>query len=552
MRSRLAAMAALLLLPLVPLPVALAAPAHAAHTTPAHTVLAHTAPAYAATGLHVSGDDIVEAGGQPFVIRGTSHAHTWYPGETQSFAGIKSLGANAVRVVLSGGRWTANDTADVAEVVSLCKQNRLICVLENHDTTGYGEQDGAYTLDQAADYWISVKTALAGQEDHVIVNIGNEPIGNNAVTPGWAAATTAAIRKLRDNGFDHALMVDAPNWGQDWSFTMRDSARSVFDGDPDRNTIFSVHMYGVFDTAAEVISYMDAFRTAGLPLVVGEFGHDHSDGNPDEGTIMAQAVSRGIGYLGWSWSGNSGGVEYLDQVTDFDAARLTSWGERLFNGADGIAATAREAAVYGGGGDPDDITPPTTPGAPAASGVTATGATLSWAASTDDVGVTGYEVYRSPGTLLGRSATTSMTLTGLTPATAHEVHVRAADAAGNRSDPSPSVSFTTLPGGGDGGDCSVTATVQSQWSTGYVAQPVIVTNTGSAATTGWTVTFTLPAGHTITGSWNAEVTVDGQTVTASNLSYNGGLGPDESTSFGFQAGRPSGQTSVPSGYTCAT
>jgi cellulase/cellobiase CelA1 len=81
---------------------------------------------------------------------------------------------------------------------------------------------------------------------------------------------------------------------------------------------------------------------------------------------------------------------------------------------------------------------------------------------------------------------------------------------------------------------------------------VTVTNTGSSATTGWTVTFTLPAGHMITGSWNARLTADGQTVTASNLAHNGDLGPGGSTSFGFQAGRPSGQTSVPSGYTCAT
>ena len=74
---------------------------------------------------------------------------------------------------------------------------------------------------------------------------------------------------------------------------------------------------------------------------------------------------------------------------------------------------------------------------------------------------------------------------------------------------------------------------------------------GSSAITGWTVTFTLPAGHVLTGSWNAAVTVSGQTVTARNLSYNGALGPNASTAFGFQASRPNGQTTVPSGYTCA-
>jgi mannan endo-1,4-beta-mannosidase len=501
-------------------------------------------PANATIGIHVSGAKIVERDGREFIMRGTSHPHTWYTGQTKAFADIKSLKANTVRVVLSGGRWPANGASDVAGIVALCKQNKLVCVLENHDTTGYGEQSGAYTLDQAVDYWISVKSALVGQEDYIIVNIGNEPIGNNAVSPGWAARTTAAIQRLRANGFDHALMVDAPNWGQDWQFTMRDNARAVFDSDPGKNTIFSVHMYGVFDTAAEITSYLDAFRTAGLPLVIGEFGHNHSDGNPDEDTIMAQAVSRGIGYLGWSWSGNGGGVEYLDQVVNFNVGQLTDWGRRLFNGANGIAATAKEASIYGGG--TSDPTPPSTPGTPSASNVTASGATLTWTASTDNVGVTGYDVYAADGTALGATATNSITLTGLSPATAYQVRVRARDAAGNQSALSPAGSFTTLAGGG----CTAAGSAQSQWSTGYVAG-VTVTNTGSAAKNGWTVTFTLPPGHTITGYWNATVTVSGQTVTARNMSYNGTLAPNASTGFGFQASRPDGNTSLPSGYACA-
>nr|WP_312888504.1 cellulase family glycosylhydrolase [Nonomuraea rhodomycinica] len=216
---------------------------------------------------------------------------------------------------------------------------------------------------------------LAGQESYVVVNLGNEPVGNNAVTPAWTQATSAAITRMRAAGFQHLLMVDAPNWGQDWKGEMRDNAATVFDADPQKNTVFSLHMYGVYDTAAEINAYLDAFRTAGLPLVIGEFGNMHSDGDPDEDTIMAQAVARGIGYLGWSWSGNGGGVEYLDQVTAFDATRLTPWGERLLNGADGIRATAREATVYGGS---TDTSPPTAPANLAASGVTSGQAALSW------------------------------------------------------------------------------------------------------------------------------------------------------------------------------
>ncbi|MFB4271191.1 cellulase family glycosylhydrolase [Nonomuraea sp. GTA35] len=510
------------------------------------------APAHAAVGLRVSGTRILEANGNAFVMRGVSHAHTWYASQTGSFADIKALRANTVRVVLSGGRWTPNSASDVANVVSLCRQNRLICVLENHDTTGYGEQSGAYTLDQAVDYWNSVRSALTGTEDFIIVNIGNEPYGNNNVS-AWTAATTNAITRMRTLGFQHMLMVDAPNWGQDWQFTMRDNARTVAAADTQKNTVFSVHMYGVFDTAAEITAYLDAFQTAGLPLVIGEFGHNHSDGNPDEDTIMSQAVSRGLGYIGWSWSGNSGGVEYLDMVTNFDPDALTSWGQRIFNGANGIAATSREATFFSGGGT--DTTAPTTPGTPSASAVASTGATLTWTASTDagGSGLAGYDVYREQGStdpLLGSSTTNSINLTGLTPATQYQVYVRARDGAGNQSTASATTTFTTTSGGGNGG-CTATGTVQSQWSGGYVVQPVTVTNSGTSGITGWTVTFTLPAGHTLAGSWNATVTTSGQTVTAKNAGYNGTVAAGGNTSFGFQVSRPGGNTATVSSYTCA-
>ena len=306
-------------------------------------------PASAAAGFTVSGGRILDANGNPFVMRGVNHAHTWYQDRTpQALADIKALGANTVRVVLgSGQRWGPDSAANVSTVISQCRANRLICVLEAHDTTGYGEQSGAATLAQAVDYWISIKSALQGQERYVILNIGNEPYGNTGAT-AWTEATKSAITRLRAAGFEHSIMVDAPNWGQDWQFVMRDNAASVFAADPQRNTIFSIHMYGVFDTAAEITDYLGRFQTAGLPIVVGEFGFNHSDGNPDEGTIMATAQSLKIGYLGWSWSGNGGGVEYLDMVTAFNPAQLTSWGERIFNGANGIKATAREATVYGG------------------------------------------------------------------------------------------------------------------------------------------------------------------------------------------------------------
>ncbi|MEU7297519.1 cellulase family glycosylhydrolase [Streptomyces exfoliatus] len=307
----------------------------------------------AATGIHVAQGRVYEANGNEFVMRGVNHAHTWYPEQTGAIADIAATGANTVRVVLSSGdRWTKTSASEVSSLIAQCRTSKLICVLEVHDTTGYGEDGAAASLDKAVDYWIGVKSALQGQEDYVVVNIGNEPFGNSGYT-AWTNATKNAIGRLRGAGIGHALMVDAPNWGQDWSHTMRDNAASVFVADPHRNTIFSIHMYGVYDTAAEVQSYLGHFVNSGLPLVVGEFGDQHSDGNPDENAIMATAQSLKIGYLGWSWSGNGSGVEYLDMVNGFDADSLTTWGNRLIHGANGIAATSKPATVYGGTGGGD-------------------------------------------------------------------------------------------------------------------------------------------------------------------------------------------------------
>ncbi|WP_435736584.1 cellulase family glycosylhydrolase [Cellulosimicrobium sp. PMB13] len=300
-------------------------------------------------GLHVQDGRLVEADGSDLVLRGVNHAHTWYPHELQSFADIKATGANAVRVVLSSGdQWTRNDPDDVGRVVRECDANRLVCALEVHDTTGYGDEyaPAAVSLDRAVDYWEDLYPVLAGTEDRVLVNIGNEPIGNGSISEEWASRTSDAVQRLREIGYEHTIVVDAPNWGQDWTRTMYAEAQEVFDADPEANVVFSVHMYEVYGDGATVTDYLEHFVDAGLPLVVGEFGPAHHGNDVDEDTILAETRRLGLGWFGWSWSGNSGGVEDLDLVHDFDPAQPSSWGTRLFDGPDGIRETSHEAAVF--------------------------------------------------------------------------------------------------------------------------------------------------------------------------------------------------------------
>lgn len=511
-------------------------------------------PGTQATGLHISNGRLLEGNGNDFVMRGVNHAHTWYPNETQSLADVKALGANTVRVVLADGhRWTANSAADVANVVSQCKANKLICVLEVHDTTGYGEEAAAGTLDQAADYWIGLKNVLAGQENYVIINIGNEPWGNTNPA-GWTDPTIAAIKKLRAAGFEHTIMVDAPNWGQDWQGVMRANAQSVYAADTTGNLIFSIHMYSVFDTAAEITDYLNAFVTAKLPLVIGEFGGPADQwGDPDEDTMLATAEQLDLGYLAWSWSGNTDPI--LDLSIGFDPSRLSAWGQRIFNGVNGIAQTSKEATIYGGG-TPGDTQAPTTPGTPTASAVTATSATLSWTASTDNVGVAGYDVVRVSGgteTKVAASTTNSVTVSGLTAETAYTFAVYARDAAGNRSPRSATVNVTTddTPAG----TCSVGYRVVGEWQGGFQGE-ITIRNTGTAAINGWTLGFSFANGQTVSNMWGGTPTQNGAAVSVAPASYTSTIPAAGSVTVGFIGTKGTTNTAPTaftlSGSTCTT
>jgi membrane protease YdiL (CAAX protease family) len=302
-------------------------------------------PTPAVNRFYINNGNLLDANGNKFIMRGINEPYAWFPAQTNAFADIKATGANTVRVVLSGGRWTKSTAWNVANIIQLCKDNRLICVLDDHDTLGYGEDGEAHSLSQAVSYWKEIQKVLIGQEAYVIINIGNEPYGNvNAST--WVNDTKNAILEMRKAGFHHTLMVDAPSWGQDRQFYMRDNAANIFESDPDQNIIFSVHMYEFFNTASKVENYLSSFVSRGLPVVIGEFGWETSYGDPDEEAIMSYAQAYGIGYLAWSWSGNSEGGDCLDMVTNFNSNQVTDWGMLIINGANGLQQTSKEASIY--------------------------------------------------------------------------------------------------------------------------------------------------------------------------------------------------------------
>jgi chitodextrinase len=258
-----------------------------------------------------------------------------------------------------------------------------------------------------------------------------------------------------------------------------------------------------------VVSYVRTASTSSLDFTVATFWND--------------TLSRGYGQSSW----------YLTSVQ----AGFEPW-----VGGTGLAINNFSYSVGGGGGG--DTSPPTAPSNLRASNVTSSGATLAWNASSDNVGVTGYDVYRG-STLVGTASGTTFNVSGLSASTTYSFTVRARDAAGNTSQASGAVSVTTTGGGGGTGACRVGYAV-NQWNTGFTAT-VTVTNTGTTTVNGWTLTFGFPGNQRVTSAWNATVTQNGSAVTAASMSYNGTIAPGANASFGFQ-GTYSGGNTAPSAF----
>jgi cellulose 1,4-beta-cellobiosidase len=100
------------------------------------------------------------------------------------------------------------------------------------------------------------------------------------------------------------------------------------------------------------------------------------------------------------------------------------------------------ASAPASGSSPPDTSPPSAPSALNYADASATSITLIWRAATDNVAVTGYQVFRG-STLIGTTTDITYTDDNLTPSTAYGYTVKALDAAGNVSSASNTLNVST-------------------------------------------------------------------------------------------------------------
>lgn len=144
-------------------------------------------------------------------------------------------------------------------------------------------------------------------------------------------------------------------------------------------------------------------------------------------------------YQGTTLKATVTGTTY--SVTGLAASTSYDFSVKAKDAAGNISAASNVATVVTLS-PPTDTTAPTAPTSLVASGTTTTSTNLSWTASTDNVGVTGYDVYQG-ATLKATVTGTTYSVTGLTAGTAYTFSVKAKDAAGNISTSSNVVNVTT-------------------------------------------------------------------------------------------------------------
>jgi predicted 3-demethylubiquinone-9 3-methyltransferase (glyoxalase superfamily) len=331
--------------------------------------------------------------------------------------------------------------------------------------------------DTAAPFVFSWNTASVAKGTHTLRAIAKDGAGNTATS----TAVSVTVNNTTTDTTPPTVSISAPASGATVS-----GAVSVTAAASDNIGVASVQFQldnvnvGTLDTAAP---YSFAWNTAtatnaahtlkaiakdaaGNSTTSAAITVTVNNGTPDttpptvsvtaptsgatvSGTVSVTATAAdnvGVASVQFQLDGaNLGG---LDTTAPYSA----SWNSgTATNGAHTLRAIAKDAAgnattsttVSVTVSNAPDTTAPTVPTGLTATASSSSQINLSWTASTDNVGVTGYKIFRG-GTQVGTSSTNSFQDTGLAASTAFTYTTSAFDAAGNNSAVSGSASATTL------------------------------------------------------------------------------------------------------------
>src|SRR5579883_2927359 len=499
--------------------------------------------AHAATsnsGLHVSGNQIVNSAGQVVRPLGVNRAGAEYmcdasgdntvfddganpdsSGRTgaaldaaanaASISAFQSWDIQAVRLPLNEDCWlgingypAAQYTAatyqqTIVNYINLLTSNNFIVILDLQwaapGTTQANKQFPMPDLDHAPAFWTSAANTFKNNLS-VIFDLFNEPYpaNNSDTTQGWTCwrdgSTAASASPCPEENYAVAGMQTLVNTvratgatnivmlgGLEYSNDLSQWLQYE-PTDPDHNLAASFHLYnGTICNNASCRNSQVAPVAAKVPVITGELGEGDC-AHTFIDTAMAWLDQEGIGYLGWAWN-TYDCSSFPSLISDYSGTPTNY----------GIGFKQHFIALAGG-------TVPTP----------------------------------TPTPTSGTTPTPTPT-NGTTPT------------------PTPTRGTTPTPTPSGGSSCHVTYSITNQWPGGFQAS-LSITNTGSSAINGWSLAFSFPNGQTITQIWNASSSQSGSQVTITNLSYNASIPPGQTlgSAPGF-LGNWNGTNTAPTSFT---
>ena len=450
---------------------------------------------------HTSGRQILDSAGTPVRIAGIN----WFGFETSNYVvhglwqrdyrdmlnQILSLGYNTLRLPYSDDIFKSGTmpnsidfsngkNADLQGLTSLQVLDKIVAyagqiglkvILDRHRPDSSGQTALWYTSAVPESTWIADLKALAGRYAGNPTVVGFDLFNEPHDPACWGCGDTTVDWRLAAERAGNAVLSVNPSllifvegiqtyngdgywWGGNLQgagafpvrlnvanrlvYSAHDYATSVSNQPWFSDPSFPNNMAGIWNK-----NWGYLFNNNVAPVWVGEFGTtlaSTTDQTWLRTLVQFLRPTQQFGADSFQWtfwdlnpnSGDTGGILKDDWVT-VDTVK------------DGYLASIK-APTFGGSPPPPDTQPPTTPANLAVTATTSSSVSLSWSASTDNVGVTAYDVYRN-GALATSVPGTTATVTGLSASTTYSFTVKARDAAGNVSAASNAVSATTTAGG---------------------------------------------------------------------------------------------------------
>ncbi len=478
--------------------------------------------AAANTGLHVVGNQLLNANNAAVVPHGVNHMGGEYscissggstfdgPVDQASITAMMTWGINIVRVPLNEDCWlgingepadgttAAKYQQDVIAYVNLLNANGMIVIIDLHWTApGTQKATGQLQMpdaDHAPAFWTSVATTFKSNTS-VLFDLYNEPFTTSWSC--WKNGSTAAqaspctdvgfavagmqtlVNAVRATGATTPLMLGGLAYSNDLTQWLQNKPT-----DPDNSLIASTHIYN-FNACASTSCWdaQDAPVLAQVPVIAGEIGENDCAHGFIDG-LMSWLDAHKTGYLAWTWN------------------------------------------PYNCSATPSLITDYT--GTPTAYGLGLKNHLLSLGGPTPTPTATATPTPRPTTTPTATPTPRPTTTPTATPT------------------PSPTLTPTATPTPSSGGSCKVSYTT-NQWPGGFTAN-MTVTNTSATAINGWTLVFTFPSSQQVTQGWNGTFTQQGSKVSIANASYNGSLPAGSTVNPGFN-GSWSGSNPSPTAFT---